>query len=1080
MSIFQNPAEKTIAQYAAGLYGVAIGAPTNSQVLAQATTDGLYAVFDQYFELGFEPIKTSVVASLIVSNVGIVAGQYGLTAANVTAAVTYVQAQLDAAKATHTEGRAISELLANFSNMTGDVTFGAAATAWNTLVNKNLAYTSSGALKDVPSAQAVSLAPTYAVAVDKVSIAEGETVTYTITATGLAAGTEIAYSVTGVGNALASTKVGIATINAAGNAVVTVPTSDNFVINDAGSLSFKLLNGSTALATAANVTVTNNDNAATYAVEPSADSVAEGSSVTYNITTTGVAPGADLVYVVSGTNNALASTQTGLVTVNQSGQASVTINTFNNQVANDAGVLSFTLINGEVTLASSNVTVTNDDVVIAPNLSAVVTATEPFGTGGITEGDIVQFNIATTGYPVGTVMPYTITGTGNVSGIAKSGFVTIGLNGAAIVQLQTADNAQWDDAGALTFNLGDGLATLTTNVANDDAEVFKNTYTLTKAEDNFTDTNGDDDVFVATIGGLDPTLNEADDLDGGSGEDTLHIDVVGDDALFPVMADENAENDQYSFSNIEHVVLDLSDHNVDDDPDNVAIFGEDGGGSDEAVYFSLLTGEQEDADGVDASYFDADGSLKSLTILAEKDSLTSAYQDVYVHKDMTVRFQGSGVKNESIELDEEVILSHDVKNVTIDLQGVGGVDDEDYGGAAALWISQVQDYSELYQEDLNSLDELFLDVLNVTGSLSKTTNVLSSAINQINESTEVKFDAGLILGTGYGSYTASGYNFLALPNEINISLDNTNAKTIALDISPGLLPMVSTLDLSGSTANIETWLLAESFQMDKVDIFFGSGNDTLMMEINPGYSDGSEHDSNFEDDIEETQITIDMGDFDDDSNTIILTNSAMGSEDAFGFFSSSDNFNGEDGNVGNVNLNDSEPTRDSNDLEEDLIIVDNFDIAKDELILSLVMDYTNSSGSEDYFEIDIAADISSTTDDFVVMSKATVDGLIAGLGYHHPDDEFYLLVDAVADRLMSDEGSVAEDDYLTDTYAAQFVYKGDTYIYVDTNRTCEDYTDPTWDNRGLSDGDVLIKIVGVDMESVVFKDSVFSNEPNNT
>jgi len=187
MSIIQTQS-KSVSQFASGLFGYALGAPTNTAVLAEAGLTGLNSIFNTYYTQTFSALSAESVARLLVSNVGVVAGQNGITTNIVNEAVSYVKNQLTAAAATGTQGQTVASLLIGFSNMAADPVFGAAARAWNTQIDKDMAYTESGALFDVPVALAIVptvAAPTYTITADHTSVTEGGSVVYTVTTTGV-------------------------------------------------------------------------------------------------------------------------------------------------------------------------------------------------------------------------------------------------------------------------------------------------------------------------------------------------------------------------------------------------------------------------------------------------------------------------------------------------------------------------------------------------------------------------------------------------------------------------------------------------------------------------------------------------------------------------------------------------------------------------------------------------------------------------------------------------------------------------------------------------------------------------------
>ncbi len=150
MAMIIPTTQTTIARYAAGLYGAKLGNPTLTAVLADVQLssangiNGLNAVLNSYYA-PFAGKTSAEVAAIVVANAGVVAGTFGLTAANVADAVSVVTAELNAAAPVNNQGAAIAAVLAAWSNnFTSDAVFGAAATAWNLKIAQANAYSATG------------------------------------------------------------------------------------------------------------------------------------------------------------------------------------------------------------------------------------------------------------------------------------------------------------------------------------------------------------------------------------------------------------------------------------------------------------------------------------------------------------------------------------------------------------------------------------------------------------------------------------------------------------------------------------------------------------------------------------------------------------------------------------------------------------------------------------------------------------------------------------------------------------------------------------------------------------------------
>nr|MBP6651170.1 hypothetical protein [Xylophilus sp.] len=135
--------QNKVALYAAGLYGMKLGSATNSAVLfdVQNNPSGVNGVLNGYYA-PFASMTSAQVAAIVVANVGIKAGQYGLTAQNVADAVATVTAELNAAAPFDKQGETIANVLTDFTNTyESNAVYGAAAKAWNVKIAQAVSYT---------------------------------------------------------------------------------------------------------------------------------------------------------------------------------------------------------------------------------------------------------------------------------------------------------------------------------------------------------------------------------------------------------------------------------------------------------------------------------------------------------------------------------------------------------------------------------------------------------------------------------------------------------------------------------------------------------------------------------------------------------------------------------------------------------------------------------------------------------------------------------------------------------------------------------------------------------------------------
>jgi hypothetical protein len=181
-----------------------------------------------------------------------------------------------------------------------------------------------------------------------------------------------------------------------------------------------------------------------YSIVPNITSVNEGSSVTFTVTTVGIANGTTLYWTTTGTNITTGdftdSSVSGSFTINNN-TATIT-RTLRNDVTTE-GTESFQLqvrtgsISGTVVATSSSVTI--NDTSRAPTYSIVPNVTS------VNEGSSVTFTVTTTDVANGTILYWStqqISGTININDFtdfAISGSFTINNNTASIVRGIRAD-----------------------------------------------------------------------------------------------------------------------------------------------------------------------------------------------------------------------------------------------------------------------------------------------------------------------------------------------------------------------------------------------------------------------------------------------------------------------------------------------------------------------------------------------------------------------------------------------------------------------------------------------------------------
>ena len=243
-------------------------------------------------------------------------------------------------------------------------------------------------------------APTYSVSPSTTSVSEPNSVTWTITTTNIANGTTLYWTNSGTTNLsdfTAAVNSGSFTINSnTGSVSLTLGQLDT--LEGTETIIFEVRTGSTSgpiVATAATVSVSDATNS--FAISPSAGSVNEGSTITWDVTAynspttlywtnSGTTTGADFTdgqnsgsFSISGTSGSISRTLTNDVTAEGPETIIMQVRTGSTS--------------GPVVVTSSSVTVNDTSALsasVSPNVSSV------------NEGSSVTWTVSTSGYANGT------------------------------------------------------------------------------------------------------------------------------------------------------------------------------------------------------------------------------------------------------------------------------------------------------------------------------------------------------------------------------------------------------------------------------------------------------------------------------------------------------------------------------------------------------------------------------------------------------------------------------------------------------------------------------------------------------
>ena len=305
--------------------------------------------------------------------------------------------------------------------------------------------------------------PTYAVTPTSTNITEGNTVTFNVTTTNVPSGTTLYWTNAGTADGTdfsggANSGSFTITSNAGSVSIITL---NNATYEGTETIIFQVRTGSTSgpiVATAATVNLA--DAAPTYSVTPTTTSITEGSSVTFNVTTTNIPNGTTLYWTNSGTTTGAdfsggANSGSFTVTSNAGSVSRTTINSF---VLSGTKTIIFRVrtgsTSGPIVATATTVNVTD----AAPTYSVSPTTTS------ISEGDSVQFIVSVTNVADFTTLYWTNSGTTDATDFSSgvnSGSFSVAYDGftpplQGAVTLTTVNNAAVEGTETIIFNVRTG------------------------------------------------------------------------------------------------------------------------------------------------------------------------------------------------------------------------------------------------------------------------------------------------------------------------------------------------------------------------------------------------------------------------------------------------------------------------------------------------------------------------------------------------------------------------------------------------------------------------------------------------
>lgn len=211
-------------------------------------------------------------------------------------------------------------------------------------------------VKILPANISITPSPTYSLSRSSASVDEGSSITFTLTTTGVANGTSVPYSISGISaNDLSSGSLSGNFVVNSGFATITLITAIDLITEGSETITITTVDQSS------NAAINDTSLTPTYTLNRSVASVNEGSSVTFTLTTTGVANGTLVPYTITGISASDLSfgSLTGNFVVNN-GSATITLTAANDSLTEGSETITIT-VGGQTASA-----VINDTSVAGP------------------------------------------------------------------------------------------------------------------------------------------------------------------------------------------------------------------------------------------------------------------------------------------------------------------------------------------------------------------------------------------------------------------------------------------------------------------------------------------------------------------------------------------------------------------------------------------------------------------------------------------------------------------------------------------------------------------------------------------
>lgn len=352
--------------------------------------------------------------------------------------------------------------------------------------------------------------PTFELSASVEEVNEGGEVVFTLTTTNVAPGTEYTYTISGEGidegDLVGGQLTGTVTIGENGKALIPITLKKDAQTEGVETLKVTIAGKEYEVS----VNDTSLDPVPKFEVSANVDEVDEGGDVVFTVTTENVKQGTEVAYTISGegidNTDFVGGQLSGKVTIGPDGKAVIPVSLAKDLTTEGLETLTITI---EGASAEVKVNDTSRDPDATFDLSA--------STKIVEEGADVVFTLATTRVDPGTVYEYTISGVdeADVVGGQLNGTLTIGPDGKALIPVTLVADNLTEGAETLTFEI-EALG-LKYEVSVKDTSLTP-TLVLTPGVDVLKGAAADDVIF-----GNSDTYTAGDQIDGGTGQDTLNL-----------------------------------------------------------------------------------------------------------------------------------------------------------------------------------------------------------------------------------------------------------------------------------------------------------------------------------------------------------------------------------------------------------------------------------------------------------------------------------------------------------------------------------------------------------------------------